>query len=515
MKSRILDIIKNDARVKEITGYFEEQFLKGYNSIEDKDKIFNVRDTLFRRWYYSAMLELTYLNPCFLINEIAQQKIQGEYVVMPHIKPEFSKGNKVKFTYSYKYFSIEEHPVVEDLIKLVEFSKPSVHLDMESGFVLKNGEMFIDEINYRNAYYLFYLVELAKEMMLIKEMPSIGTICLIPTKGYDEFLSLSKEEQLYIVVDNSINISVKRFNEQSIFSNKLTRQKIIDMIDNGVINDKYFNEVDKNVSFMEEFIEHARNSGDEQILNEILNTNPRNLAEMLSETYFGIYIDMWFISVFGYYLGIITPNYAQVYDVYGSMNQLIRCNDPMEKQGYMFDMDEAHDLTCLGDKIMSLFKKVHPKKNFNKIKEHEFQDMFVDIKEEMKLVLSGELEESMEEMMNSFKNFMEQDDYYGFDTHFENANEEVSSHISKFYDYLAYEKNFKESTAQKHVENINFFCTVYVVGNMKLDTKVLEADMIDDYMDFYIRKVASSKTNVKDSWFHLNIMEDTWNLLGL
>lgn len=31
MKNSILEIIKNDRRIKEITGYFEEQFLKGYN----------------------------------------------------------------------------------------------------------------------------------------------------------------------------------------------------------------------------------------------------------------------------------------------------------------------------------------------------------------------------------------------------------------------------------------------------------------------------------------------------
>ena len=499
MKNIILDIIKNDKRVKEITGYFEEQFLKGYNSIKDKDKILNVIDTLFRRWYYSAMLESTYLNPSLVINEIAQQKVPEDYVVMPHIKPEFSKENKVKFTYSYKYFSIEEHPVVEDLIKLVEFSKPSVHMDVESGFVLKNGEKFIEEINYRNAFYLFYIVELAKEMMLIEEMPSIGTTCLIPSKGYEEFLKLSKEDQLYKVVDNSINVSVKKFNEQSVFSNKLTRQKVIDMIDNGVINDKYLNEIDKNISFMEEFINHAKDSGDEEIVKEVLNADKRELAEMLSATYFSIFIDMWFISVFGYYLGIIIPNYVQVYDICGNMNELIMCDDAIEKQGYMFDMDEAHDLTPLGNKIMSLFKKVETKKNFNKIKEHEFNEMFVDIRKEMKLVLSGEFGESM---MNMFENFREEfedeEDYNRLDSYFEEENEEVHEHISNFFDYLTYKKNLKESTAQNHAENMDFFCTVYLVGKMELDLKVLEADIIGHYMNFYIRKAASSKTNVKE-----------------
>ncbi|WMJ81549.1 hypothetical protein RBU49_04680 [Clostridium sp. MB40-C1] len=504
MKNSILEIIKNDRRVKEITGYFEEQFLKGYNSIKDKDKILNVRDTLFRRWYYSAMIELTYINPSFLINEIAQQKIKGDYVVMSHIKPEFGKGNKVKFTYNYKYFSIEEHPVVEDLIKLVEFSSPSVHMDLESGFILKNGEKFIDEINYRNAYYLLYLLELAKEMKLIEEMPSIGTTCLIPAKEYDEFLKLSKEEQLYKVVDNSINVCVKNFNEQPVFSSKLTRKEVMNMLDNGVINDNYFDEIDKNISFMEEFIEHARNSGNDQVMQQVLNSDSVELAEMLSETYFGIYIDMWFISVFGYYLGIIIPNYVEVYDICDNMNKLT-INDTMEKLGYMFDMNQAHDLTPLGEKIMSLFKKVEAKKRFQNIKENEFDELLVGIKEEMNLVLSGEFEGNMEEMMNVFGNFMkefededdeEDDDDYGFDDYLEKENKEVTDNISKFFDYLVYKKNLKESTAQKHSENMYFFYTVYLP--QVPDSTGLEASLIDRYMDFYIEKVATSKTNVKD-----------------
>ena len=115
----------------------------------------------------------------------------------------------------------------------------------------------------------------------------------------------------------------------------------------------------------------------------------------------------------------------------------------------------------------------------------------------------------MLEGMNGISNVMdfdfdEDDDYWQDDEMIadlfgEHMSREIVKHLVDFYDYLFINKKLKEKTADKHCENVEFYISNYL--NMKSldELNRITKDSIHMFMlDWFIPKVATSRSNVKD-----------------
>lgn len=487
MKENIINYIKNSREINEISSYFERIFRHNYESFREsgKDTMLVVRDAIFRKWLYSSLIPDTYLSPSYIINQICQNEIKGDYVVMLHIKPVKNKEN-LSFEHKYNFYSIKEHPVIKDLENLVEFCYPSKMIGDNIPYKIEDGAKIIEEITYRSGYYLEYLIALMHSLKLVKKMPSIGCTCITPSARFEDFKELSNEEKLIQIIDKSIEIAINKFNEEKMFISKLNRKKVLDMLDNGINADIYLEETEKSEGMFNEIFKYLQRE-EVEVLGEMEETEEGGMATYFSQVFFGIYIDMWFVSIFGYYLGIIQPVFSKPLNMKMLSVALTGVSDSMERLALLFEMNDEHDLTPLGKKIIAEFKENLKKEEFVNISNKQMVDILEGVRVEVE-----EFEKWCDEDIDE-----EYDDEDEIDDG-SDINEEIREELLAFNDYLLVEKNLKESTVDKHGAKIGFY--VYMFLDRDSNSKILyNGKILDEYIsDFYL-PYATSKTDIKDN----------------
>ena len=486
MKENIINYIKNSKEINEISSYFERIFRHNYEVFREsgKDMMLVVRDAMFRKWLYSALMPDTYLSPSYIINQICQNEIKGDYAVMLHIKPVKDK-ERLSFEHKYNYYSIDDHPVVKDLEELVEFCYPSKMVGDNIPYKIEDGAKIVEEITYRSGYYLEYLIALMHSLKLVKKMPSIGCTCITPSARFEEFKELSNEEKLIQIIDKSIDISINKFNEEKMFVSKLSRRKLLGMLDNGVNSDIYIEETEKSEDMFNEIFKYLQKE-EAEVLGGLEEAKEGGMATYFSQVFFGIYIDMWFVSVFGYYLGIIQPVFSKPLNMKMLSVALTGISDSMERLALLFEMNDEHDLTPLGRKIIAEFKDNIQKEEFISISKKQMNDILEGVRIEV---------EEFEKWCDEAVFEEEYEDEIDDDS---DINEEIRDELLAFNEYLLVEKKLKESTVDKHGAKIGFY--VYMFLNRDSNSKILyDGKILDEYIsDFYL-PYATSKTDIKDN----------------
>ena len=196
MKELIKKLEKNK-EIQLLLKSFEEEFENNFEIADDIDEfsMITYRDTIFRIWLFSPIVEGTYMSPYYIINRIAQSYKKGDYSIAPHIKI-IIKANNINFETKWNIYSKVENPVMDDLNKLAKHCNPTIVKRESNRFVIDGGETFIDEISYRSGYYIDYLLELSLKLNIIKEIKSIGCQCYQLSELYSNYDSLSNEEKI-------------------------------------------------------------------------------------------------------------------------------------------------------------------------------------------------------------------------------------------------------------------------------------------------------------------------------
>ena len=126
MKELIKKLEKNK-EIQLLLKSFEEEFENNFEIADDIDEfsMITYRDTIFRIWLFSPIVEGTYMSPYYIINIIAQSYKKGDYSIAPHIKI-IIKANNINFEITWNIYSKVENPVMDDLNKLVKHCNPTV-----------------------------------------------------------------------------------------------------------------------------------------------------------------------------------------------------------------------------------------------------------------------------------------------------------------------------------------------------------------------------------------------------
>ncbi|MSR92360.1 hypothetical protein [Inconstantimicrobium porci] len=472
MIEKVTEAIKNDKNIQRMLAEYIIDFIKKYNDLnrKQKDSVLFSKDSIFRKWLYSAVSSDTYLNPNFLVNQLAQEKVPGKYAVSPHVNIEEYRG-KLRSSISYIFYSIEKHPVLDDLDKLMDFADPTIIVRENNKYLIDNGEKLLEKINFRSAYYLEYLMYIATSMKFLVQMKSIGCTCFKIGDQYDEFMKLSNKEKLLKVIDTSINFSFNNLNDSEVFIEDFDRKRILSLIDNNINFDNYIENID---------------GLEDEILDAILeqypgeeNENIKMAAQTGAQLYYRVFIDMYFTSVFGYYLGLISPNKSNIFIMKQVFNEFAEDEDPNDRLRIIFECDDLHDLTPFGEEIISQLKPHQNKRFFKHIKSSEFSTILESAEKEKKL------DEKMYDILESNNG---------------TGNEEfINSHLNKFAEYLLKDKILKQSTVESHISNVYMFLNFYVKCKNKNDLQKIDDKLVDNYMrEFYIPIAASSKTDTKN-----------------
>lgn len=500
MKDKVIKLLENDSNIKKLLSEFKEDFAIQYSELsgEDKLKILNLRDAIFRVWLNSPIVENTYITPNLIVNNIAQNKIKGDYSVIPHIKIKVDINDKLIFETRWVYYSIDTVPVINDIELLINHSEPSLIVRNENIFVVDNGEKLIEEINFRSGYYIEYLIELSVKLGILKKMKAIGCEAYQVTNEYNTYNKLDNKEKVKFILKNSLDIANNKLNDAPYLNVMLNKNENIalKLLDNDIGNIQYCENMDEATTEIASILRDIENYTDDiDSINEIKSINNKfseDLAKEVLKQEIGIFLDMNFLSIFGYYLGVIQVGYSNFYIMEILVDFLLKSVEAVETLGFIFKLDEAHDLTPLGEVLIKDYKNKTNKKYFRNINIKDINNILQCHHEEKEMFLDEY------QYMNLDGNYMNGSEFWE-DEISENISKDILVHLQEFYIHLRDVKGLKESTCEKSAGNMELLIVNCLGLTKKKEIDEINEDVIENYLsEWFINKAATSKNSIKE-----------------
>lgn len=502
MKDKVIKLLENDSNIKKLLSEFKEDFAIQYSELsgEDKLKILNLRDAIFRVWLNSPIVENTYITPNLIVNNIAQNKIKGDYSVIPHIKIKVDINDKLMFETRWVYYSIDTVPVINDIELLINHSEPSLIVRNENIFVVDNGEKLIEEINFRSGYYIEYLIELSVKLGILKKMKAIGCEAYQVTNEYNTYNKLDNKEKVKFILKHSLDIANNKLNDAPYLNVMLNKNKneniALKLLDNDIGNIQYCENMDEATTEIASILRDIENYTDDiDSINEIKSINNKfseDLAKEVLKQEIGIFLDMNFLSIFGYYLGVIQVGYSNFYIMEILVDFLLKSVEAVETLGFIFKLDEAHDLTPLGEVLIKDYKNKTNKKYFRNINIKDINNILQCHHEEKEMFLDEY------QYMNLDGNYMNGSEFWE-DEISENISKDILVHLQEFYIHLRDVKGLKESTCEKSAGNMELLIVNCLGLTKKKEIDEINEDVIENYLsEWFINKAATSKNSIKE-----------------
>ena len=287
---------------------FEIDFMSAYTaqSTKKQDTVKPYLQVLFRRWLSSAFVPESLFSPGRLL-KLAETKLnlpENTYY-MVSLKPPTARGRRssVKLV---KY-SLEDHPAVADLKKVVAECTPHIDLTEEWNFSEKQLMQIAKKLTIFDPFYVSYLLSIAAKVGILKRQPSLYVQRMGLAENAQEILDLPCQALLQKIFDASVDAaadSIRAFLPLpvSLFSH----EGILELLANPLPSDYLFEEALKALGFdPEELRGIDATSSEEDIINAV-----ENNMDMVSFVYsLGIILDRFLFTPFGWFLKAIDPEY--------------------------------------------------------------------------------------------------------------------------------------------------------------------------------------------------------------
>ncbi|MDF2504659.1 hypothetical protein [Clostridium sp.] len=335
--------------IQTVLNRFKRDFFIEYNnsSLKTKSLMKKYFQHIYRRWYYSSLVFNNYLSPSNIINKISLKNHTTNNTMMTIAKP-ILKNNKIcDIDFNFYEYSIESHPVIKDLCLLTSFFTPDREIE-GNGFL---HTKLIESIKYKftipDVFYINYLTQLSFDLGIIKKLPSIN--CNRAQICYNaDFWENDNNAQFDKIIKTSIAISSKKLCET------------LSEVDN-FFNVNYLNSLIKNGVHIENTIENDFLRNLNLTLNDIMSIivkDPKDLSDNELDTlklfnYLGSFIETYFITILGQYLGIINPinTYTFIFPIEiqkYTKNCTINCTPEI----LLFNPCSLYDLSSFGEVYM-------------------------------------------------------------------------------------------------------------------------------------------------------------------
>ena len=507
MKSEVIEYIKNNTYIEELFLDFIDEFKEQYDLLKNKEKkeLLKIKDEIFRNWLFSSMINETYITPNYLINNIVQQRFPGDYVIIPVFRYDV-KNNKLNLYVEFQYCSLEEHPIINDIDMLMNVANPSIIFQNQCENILTINDNIVKKFTIQSLYYVNYLVQLCQELKIIKEITAINCKCFQKDQSYTDFKALSNKAKLNKIFYATINISMKNINNINNVQKKATRKQIIEFLNNDIKEDDFNRFIDELIPFANNFIENIDQfTKDKNILETIKFAKilmGDNVGAFVMGTEIRVYFDIYFTTVFSYYLGILSPTYLGTFLIEEIIYGLKGSNGFFEKAANVFNDELGHNLTKLGSKLVEVYgEKIKDNKEEN-FDINNVEKFVKQAKNEKKEVLERynkcrELYGDDENIIHKFMNIIndKEDELYYF----------AEEHINKFAKYLIEEKRLKEKTALLYCRNIELFICDFLCYESEEELKKIDNMMVDRYLgEWFISTCATSVSSIKAQIYALS-----------
>ena len=301
-----------------INQMFEDKFLNSYRDLRKKRKsrILTYISSIYRRWYYSALIEDTYLSPANLLSVLIRDHEENHKNTIISPVPRLVKNGKNRIEFTLLEYSVFNHPVVSDLKIFIESCFPDVELGANDMLTDGHVEELMGKLSMWDPFYVEYLLSISISMGIIKKIPSIYSNRAQVTSEYRKLFDLPSEEIFGSIINATVNSAVSFINEMIPLPEAyFTRDTIFDLLKHPVSVDEIFQHVYNILGIKIQDIYSYENDTDPFF-------DDLNNAIISSTFLLGLLLDKCFLTPFGYYLQLIRPLYSLPYEFYNELSYL-------------------------------------------------------------------------------------------------------------------------------------------------------------------------------------------------
>ena len=340
--------------IQKLHSLFDTNFMEAYREANPRKRrgALSFIQAIYRRWYYSTMIENTPLSPANILESICRY-----YNQHPSAYPVAHRRGKTKFTgidMRLLEYSLDNHPIIDDLRLLINHSTPHVDLMMEAdafsgGQAMEMGAM----LSLNDPHYAAYLLEISLWLKLLVKIPSVGVNRFKPANNAADILSAPCKDIFREIVEITITIAAKGLQNlvmlpETLFSPSFIRSILITPME----TDDIFGRIYEALGY--DFDDILDLTMDLDVDDDSDNMD----VDLLAGTFMtGVFLDKFFFTPFGHYMKLIRPLYVLPFEFEGEIADYVQVSDdPEESIIAFFAPCSSYTLTDLGLEFFNVEK---------------------------------------------------------------------------------------------------------------------------------------------------------------
>lgn len=287
---------------RQFTGIFDSIYRSSNKN--QRSKLLPCLANIYRRWYYSSLLENTYLTPANLFEALNRQ-----YGRTSNFSPIVLPRTPINYTglsFSFKQYNRDSHPIVADFHAIINFCRPDITLTDTDQMPEDLAYEASKTLHMNDPCYAMYLMDIAMEMGLIVKIPSIHVNRAQLVKGIEKRLEISDGDLFDKIVTSTLSFASRSLSEMiplpvPLFDEEYLISILKDPVETDAIFQRLYDTIGVDI--------------EDLIGLDIFEELDMLDMAVISGTYLlGIVLDKFFLTPFGHYLKLIRPIYMLPFD---------------------------------------------------------------------------------------------------------------------------------------------------------------------------------------------------------
>jgi len=336
--------------IQKLHALFDNNFMEAYRASNSNKRrgILPFLQSIYRRWYYSTLIEDAPLSPANLLESIClhYDKPASTYpVAFPR-----NKSKLASIGIHLVEYTLNNHPMIDDMRLLLDFSTP--HLDLLAGdaFAASQALEFAEQVSLNDPMYAAFLLEVCLEMKLVVKVPSVGVNRFKPSPRANEIMAAPCKDIFRNVVEIVIAMASKGLQNLAMLPETLFSVTFIrSLLEKPMFTDDIFGKVYDALGYdLDDVMDFTMEEGGIGDLD----------VDLLAGTFMtGVLLDKFFYTPFGHFMKLIRPLYILPFELENEITDYINVSDDPEEGAIAFFAPcSSYTLTDLGLECLGIAK---------------------------------------------------------------------------------------------------------------------------------------------------------------
>ena len=329
--------------IQNLHALFETSFMEAYLDANPRKRrnALPYLQAIYRRWYYSTMIENTPLSPANILESMClHYNMPSATYTVAHGR---GKTKLMGIDMQLVEYSLDNHPIIGDFHRFIEYCTPHIDLLEGEAFTSAQAMELGAMLSLNDPHYAAFMLEVSLWMKLIVKVPSIGVNRL--KSAPDAAQILAGADIFREIVDTTIAIASRGLQNlvmlpETLFTPSFIRSLLTAPMD----TDDIFSRIYEVLGYdLEDLLDMTMEMDEGDELEE-------TDVDLLAGTFMtGIFLDKFFFAPFGHFLKLIRPLYVLPFDFKGEIADYVKVSgDPEESLIAFFAPCSSYTLTDLG-----------------------------------------------------------------------------------------------------------------------------------------------------------------------